>query len=99
MSKNGEIWSEDLWKWLYILPESGQKSLGQSFLKDCGCPEGKALIFLCSVQRKNMEFQLTGRSDRYFQAPSAGLENRQNSRVSEKPPEIGSHKSLGSNPF
>ena len=42
-----------------------------------------------------MEFQLTGRSDRYFQAPSAGLENRQNSRVSEKPAEIGSHKSLG----
>ena len=57
------------------------------------------LIFLCSAQRKNMEFQLTGRSDRYFQAPSAGLENRQNSRVSENPPEIGSHKSLGSNPF
>ena len=28
-----------------------------------------------------MEFQLTGRSDRYFHAPSAGLENRQNSRV------------------
>ena len=45
------------------------------------------LIFLCSAQRKNMEFQLTGRSDRYFQAPSAGLENRQNSRVSENPPE------------
>ena len=45
------------------------------------------LIFLCSAQRKNMEFQLTGRSDRYFQAPSAGLENRQNSRVSEKPAE------------
>ena len=43
MGKNGEIWSEDLWKWLYILPESGQKSLGQSFLKDCGCREGKAL--------------------------------------------------------
>ena len=42
-----------------------------------------------------MEFQLTGRSDRYFQAPSAGLENRQNSRVSENPPEIGNHKSLG----
>ena len=57
------------------------------------------LIFLCSAQRKNMEFQLTGRSDRYFQAPSAGLENRQNSRVSENPTEIGSHKSLGSNPF
>ena len=42
-----------------------------------------------------MEFQLTGRSDRYFQAPSAGLENRQNSRVSEKPAEMGSRKSLG----
>ena len=46
-----------------------------------------------------MEFQLTGRSDRYFQAPSAGLENRQNSRVSGNPVEKGSHKSLGSNPF
>ena len=34
-----------------------------------------------------MEFQLTGRSDRHFQAPSAGLENRQNSRVSENLPE------------
>ena len=53
------------------------------------------LIFLCSAQRKNMEFQLTGRSDRYFQAPSAGLENRQNSRVSEKPAEMGNQKSLG----
>ena len=42
-----------------------------------------------------MEFQLTGRSDRYFQAPFAGLENRQNSRVSEKPAEIGNQKSLG----
>ena len=39
------------------------------------------LIFLCSAQRKNMEFQLTSRIDWYFQAPSAGLENRQNSRV------------------
>ena len=48
------------------------------------------LIFLCSAQRKNMEFQLTGRSDRHFQAPSAGLENRQNSRVSEKPAGVGS---------
>ena len=42
-----------------------------------------------------MEFQLTGRSDRYFQAPSTGLENRQNSRVSEKPAGFGSQKSLG----
>ena len=37
MGKNGEILSEDLWKSFYILPESGQRSLGQSFLKDCGC--------------------------------------------------------------
>ena len=28
-----------------------------------------------------MEFRLTSRSDWYFQAPFAGLENRQNSRV------------------
>ena len=42
-----------------------------------------------------MEFQLTGRSDRYFQAPSAGLENRQNSRVSEKTSRKGKLESLG----
>ena len=43
MGKNGEFWNEDLWKWLYILPESGQKSLGQSFLKDCRFQKDRVL--------------------------------------------------------
>ena len=31
MGKNREFYRKDLWKWLCILPESGQKSLGQAF--------------------------------------------------------------------
>ena len=48
--------------------------------RDLGAVDG-VTYFLCSAQRKNMEFRLAGRSDRHFLNPFSGFENRPNSRV------------------